>query len=155
VSLKVHALRFADIVTIYRMEAPRNGQPFGRAIEPATPITAARYLYASNAEIVLKRKTGEVVRIYLYPESDDSKLPSLAGSTGSTYEEHVVDSEGGEHSLVVLKKVSKSGHLVKWSKKDGFARGRFNPDLVETSAVTAFSRKVRKAGCVKEERTKR
>ena len=125
--LKVCPVSTAEpLIQVHRMEAARNGEPFGRCIDLCTAITVGRYLYAPNADVILERKTHQVVRINLYAHGDDSRLHSFSGSPATTYTEQVSE----EHSLVVVKKLNRHGALVKWSDKDSFTPGRFNPDRI-------------------------
>ena len=95
------------------------------------PSTISRYGRARNAHIVLKH--GALFRIDLIPLADESELNSIAGGTSSTYQEQL---DAGH--LTVLKKL-KHGQLVKWNKKDRFARKRFNPDLQVGQVLTRKS----------------
>jgi hypothetical protein len=136
VSLRIENVRFARLIPVYRMDFTRAGEPLAFPLAIATPSSAARYLYCPNSEVILKRKTKEVVQINLYSVSDDSSVRSTAGSPASTYREEL-----GDDHLTVLKKVRRGGRLVKWNDRDGFNPFRFNPDLIETSYVRALSRK--------------
>lgn len=87
------------------------------------PAALRGYARARNARIVA-REDGSLLRIDLIPLADESELKSIAGSPSTTYTESLCE---GAHSLLTLKKL-RHGHLVKWSGKEKFTRGRFNPD---------------------------
>jgi len=101
-----------------------------RIIDTCDSISVRRYIGAANAEIVRKRKTGEIVQVNLLSHGDDSLEKSSHDGHYPTYDEHV-----GAQTLLTLKRVdSKTGQLVRWSDRDQFNPHRFNPDLVQTSA---------------------
>jgi hypothetical protein len=105
-----------------------------RIVQMCDPISVRRYIGAANAEIVRKRKTGQIVQVNLLSHGDDSMEKSAKDSQHPTYEEHV-----GPHSLVMLKRVDpETGQLVRWSAHDQFNPRRFNPDTVQRSAVAAL-----------------
>ena len=105
-----------------------------RIIDLCDAISVRRYIGAANAEIVRKRKTGQIVQVNLLAHSDDSQSKSVHDSGYPTYDEHV-----GSHSLVMLKRVdAETGQLVRWSSRDRFNPRRFNPDLVRQSVVAAL-----------------
>ena len=102
-----------------------------RIIDTCDAISVRRYVGAPNAEIVRKRKTGEIVQVNLLSHGDDSVEKPRHDSHHPTYEEHV-----GAQSLLTLKRVDpEAGQLVRWSDRDQFNPHRFNPDLIQTSAV--------------------
>jgi len=104
-----------------------------RIIEMCDRVSVRRYIGAANAEVVRKRKTGQIVQINLMQHGDDSLAPSAHNSAHPTYEEHV-----GSRSLVMLKRVDpETGQLVCWSDRDHFNRRRFDPDVIAASAVVA------------------
>lgn len=104
-----------------------------RIIEFCDPVSVRRYIGAPNAELVRKRKTGEIVQVNLQSHGDDSLVASLHDTAGPTYQEHLKP-----HPLVVLKRVDPTtGQLVRWSPTDTFSPRRFNPDLVPTSVIGA------------------
>jgi len=103
-----------------------------RIIDICDQISVRRYIGAANAEIVRKRKTGQIVQINLHQHGDDSSRKSLGDSDHPTYEEHV-----GAQSLVMLKRVDpETGQLVHWNESDQFNPRRFNPDVLLTSAAS-------------------
>ena len=90
-------------------------------------VGVRRYIGAANAEVVRKRKTGEIVQINLHPHGDDSLLKPKGDSAHPTYEEHV-----GLRSLTMLKRVDpETGQLVRWSDRD-----QFNPIKFAAEACT-------------------
>jgi len=98
-------------------------------------ISVRRYIGATNAEIVRKRKTGEIVQVNLLSHGDDSRNKSAHDNGYPTYQEHVE-----AESLVMLKRVDcATGQLVRWSHRDQFNPRRFNPDLVPKSVVAALA----------------
>ncbi|MCC6394022.1 MAG: hypothetical protein IT167_25720 [Bryobacterales bacterium] len=102
-----------------------------RIIDTCDSISVRRYIGAANAEIVRKRKTGEIVQVNLLSRGDDSIEKSRHDNHYPTYDEHV-----GAQSLLMLKRVDpKTGQLVYWSDRDQFNPRRFNPDLVSLSAA--------------------
>ena len=104
-----------------------------RIIDMCDPISVRRYIGAANAEVVRKRKTGQIVQVNLLSHGDDSLEKSRHDSNHPTYEEHL-----GSRSLVMLKRVDpETGQLVRWSDRDQFDSRRFNPDVIQTSAVVA------------------
>ena len=104
-----------------------------RIIDVCDQISVRRYLGAANAEVVRKRKTGQIVQINLSQHGDDTLLKSEHDNARPTYEEHV-----GSRSLVVLKRVDPAtGQLVCWSDRDQFNPRRFNPDVIGVSEARA------------------
>ena len=102
-----------------------------RIIDTCDSVSVRRYIGAANVEIVRKRKTGEIVQVNLLSHGDNSLEKSSHDSHHPTYDEHV-----GAQSLLVLKRVDpKTGQLVRWSDRDQFNPRRFNPDLIQASAV--------------------
>ena len=102
-----------------------------RIIDMCDPISVRRYIGAANAEVVRKRKTGQIVQVNLLSRGDDSAEKPTHDSNQPTYEEHV-----GVHSLVMLKRVDpETGQLVRWSDRDRFNPRRFNPDMVPAIAA--------------------
>ena len=95
-----------------------------RIVEMCDSVSVRRYLGAANAEVVRKRKTGQIVQINLQSVGDDSLEKSAHENAHPTYEEHV-----GPRKLVMLKRVNpKTGQLVCWSDRDKFNPHRYNPD---------------------------
>ena len=106
-----------------------------RIIDTCDSTTVRRYIGAPNAEIVRKRKTGQIVQVNLLPHGDDSLVKPRHDSDHPTYDEHV-----GPHSLVMLKRVDpETGQLVRWSDRDQFNPRRFNPDTIQSSALASRS----------------
>lgn len=104
-----------------------------RIIDMCDQITVRRYFGAANAELVRKRKTGQIVQVNLIQHGDDSLLKSLHDSARPTYEEHV-----GPRPLVTLKRLDpETGQLVRWSDRDHFNPRRFNPDVMHAPAIAA------------------
>jgi len=100
-----------------------------RIIAYCDAVSIRAYLTARNAEIVRKRKTGEIMQINLLPYGDDSTLCSIGDSASPTYEEQLEI-----HTLTVLKRYDdRSGRLVRWNEDDGFNPRRFNPDRVQVA----------------------
>jgi hypothetical protein len=93
-------------------------------------VSVRRYLGAPNAEIVRKRKTGEIVQVNLHSHGDDSLEPSAHRNARPTYEEHLES-----RSMIMLKRVDPdTGQLVCWSDRDQFSPHRFNPDATPARA---------------------
>lgn len=106
-----------------------------RIIDVCDSVSIRRYIGAPNAEVVRKRKTGQIVQVNLLSHGDDSLEKPRQDSDHPTYEEHV-----GDHSLVMLKRIDpETGQLVRWSDRDQFNPRRFNPDTVPSSAVGSHS----------------
>ena len=102
-----------------------------RIIDTCDAVSVRRYIGAPNAEIVRKRKTGQIVQVNLLSHGDDSLVKSRQDGDHPTYEEHV-----GSQSLVMLKRVDpETGQLVRWSDRDQFSPRRFNPDSIPCSAA--------------------
>ena len=102
-----------------------------RIIEICDDVSVRRYIGAPNAEVVRKRKTGQIVQVNLKPHGDDSLRPSLHDDAGPTYREQL-----GPHPLVVIKRLNPAtGQLVRWSDRDKFNPRRFNPDAIPTSVI--------------------
>ena len=102
-----------------------------RIVEMCDGVSVRRYLDAANAEVVRKRKTGQIVQVNLSPHGDDSLFPSRHDDACPTYTEHL-----GPRLLVMMKRVdTETGQLVRWSPRDEFNPLRFNPDLIRESAV--------------------
>ena len=98
-----------------------------RIVDMCDAVGVRRYIGAANAEVVRKRKTGQIVQINLQSVGDDSLEKSAHENAHPTYEEHV-----GPGKRVVLKRVNpKTGQLVCWSDRDRFNPRRFNPDTAE------------------------
>ena len=106
-----------------------------RIIDMCDAVSVRRYIGAANAEVVRKRKTGEIVQVNLLSHGDDSMEESAHDSAIPTYDERV-----GSRSLLMLKRVDpETGQLVRWSDRDQFNPRRFNPDAVAASAAVAGS----------------
>jgi hypothetical protein len=106
-----------------------------RIVDMCDPVSVRRYIGAANAEVVRKRKTGQIVQVNLLAYGDDSQRRSAHDNAHPTYEEHL---ESG--LLTVLKRVdSETGQLVRWSDRDQFNPRRFNPDTIPKSAVAALA----------------
>ncbi|HZV06191.1 MAG TPA: hypothetical protein VE999_14025 [Gemmataceae bacterium] len=104
-----------------------------RIIDVCDSVSVRRYIGAPNAEVIRKRKTGQIVQINLLSYGDDSVQKPRHDSDHSTYEEHL-----GAHTLLMLKRVDpETGQLVRWSDRDQFNPRRFNPDTVQSSAVSS------------------
>ena len=104
-----------------------------RIVDICDAVSVRRYIGAANAEVVRKRKTGQIVQVNLLSHGDDSLEKSGHDSDHPTYEEHV-----GSRSLVMLKRVDpETGQLVRWSDRDHFSPCRFNPEAVQSSMVDA------------------
>jgi hypothetical protein len=102
-----------------------------RIIEMCDHISVRRYIGAPNAELVRKRKTGQIVQVNLEPHGDDSLLPSRHDDAGPTYREQL-----GPHPLVVVKRLNPAtGQLVRWSDRDKFNPRRFNPDAIPAPVI--------------------
>ncbi len=100
-----------------------------RIIAFCDAVSVRRYLDAPNAEVVRKRKTGQIVQINLAPYGDDSILRSIGGGPSATYEEHLE-----AHTLVMLKRYDDAcGQLVCWDADNSFNPRRFNPDRVQVA----------------------
>ena len=100
-----------------------------RIIAICDSVSVQRYVCAANAEVVRKRKTGEIVQVNLASHGDDSALRSTGDGPSPTYDEHLE-----VHTLVVLKRYDDdAGQLVRWNADDGFNPRRFNPDRVLTA----------------------
>lgn len=102
----------------------------GRLLQRDCDLPALlRYKLAKNADVILTQD-GRLKRIDMMVLDDQTELKSIAGGRATTYEEQL----GGEefhHPLVTLKKLNKrSQTLTKWSAKERFKPGRFNPDMV-------------------------
>jgi len=83
-----------------------------RILDICDAVSVRRYLGAANAEIVRKRKTGQIVQVNLSSHGDDSQLPS--------YLEQV-----GPHPVVMLKRFDQiTGQLLRWPSEDGADAGR-------------------------------
>jgi hypothetical protein len=103
-----------------------------RIVEICDDVSVRRYIGAPNAELVRKRKTGQIVQVNLKPHGDDSLRPSLHDDAGPTYREQV-----GPHPLVEIKRLNPAtGQLVRWSDRDKFNPRRFNPDAIPTSVIS-------------------
>ena len=63
-----------------------------RIVELASPHRAAELARASNAIVVRRRRTGEVVRIKLQSYGDDSRLRSLGGDGKHYSHDHETES---------------------------------------------------------------
>ncbi len=99
-----------------------------RIIAVCDRISVRRFIGAPNAEVVRRRKTGEIMQVNLESHGDDSALQSLASDASPTYNEQLA-----VHTVLVLKKYDPDeGRLVRWSDDDSFSPRRFNPDLLET-----------------------
>ena len=97
-----------------------------RIIAYCDAVSIRRFIGAPNAELVRKRKTGEIVQVNLASHGDDSILRSPADGRSPTYEEHLE-----AHTLTVLKRYDdQSGRLMRWGADDSFNPRRFNPDHV-------------------------
>lgn len=97
-----------------------------RIVAMCDRVGVRRYLSAPNAEVVRKRKTGEIVQINLVSHGDDSREPSGRRNARPTYEEHLES-----RSMIMLKRFDpETGQLVCWSDRDQFNPCRFNPDAL-------------------------
>jgi len=102
-----------------------------RVIDQCDQHGVLRYLSAPNAKVIRRKRTGEVVRVELFPRGDDSRLRSVGDDHTPTYEEHLE-----VHHVTVLKRLDPgTGQLVRWSPEDSFAPGRFNPDRLPVARV--------------------
>jgi len=97
-----------------------------RIIDICDAISVRRYLEATNAEVVRKRKSGQIVQVNLSEHGDDSLLLSRFDDCHPTYLEHV-----GSHPVVMLKRLDpRTGQLLRWPSED-------KPDV--TPALSAVS----------------
>jgi hypothetical protein len=97
-----------------------------RIVAVCDRVSVLRYLGAANAEVVRKRKTGEIVQINLLSHGDDSLQPSAHRDARPTYQERLEST-----SMTMLKRLDpETGQLVCWSDRDQFSPRRFNPDAV-------------------------
>jgi hypothetical protein len=104
-----------------------------RIIDMCDGVSVRRYIGAANAEVVRKRKTGQIVQVNLRQHGDDSLRRPAHDNARPTYAEHL-----GSRSLVMLKRVDPTtGQLVRWSDADQFNPRRFNSDGIEASVVVA------------------
>jgi hypothetical protein len=85
-------------------------------------------LYAGkpNAQLIRKRKTGEIVRVQLSAVADDDSGRRSAAHVGPTYNEPLAC--GAVTVLSVID--SDTGSFRRWDDKDSFNPKRFNPDRV-------------------------
>ena len=91
-----------------------------RILDICDAVSVRRYLGAANAEVVRKRKTGQIVQVNLSSHGDDSQLPSRYDDFHPTYLEQV-----GPHPVVMLKRFDqRTGQLLRWPSEDGADAGR-------------------------------
>lgn len=97
-----------------------------RIIACCDAVSIRRFIGAANAEVVRKRKTGQIVQVNLASYGDDSKLRSTSDGASPTYDEHL-----DQHTMTMLKRCdTQTGRLVRWDSDDTFNPRRFNPDHV-------------------------
>jgi hypothetical protein len=85
-----------------------------RIIDICDAVGVRRYIGAANAEIVRKRKTGQIVQVNLSSHGDDSQLLSRFDDCHPTYQEHL-----GPHPVVMLKRFDqRTGQLLRWPSED-------------------------------------
>jgi len=100
-----------------------------RIIDMCDHVSVRRYLDAANAEVVRKRKTGQIVQVNLRAHGDDSLTPSSRRNARPTYEEQLES-----RSMIMLKRFDpETGQLVCWSDRDQFNPRRFNSDAPEAA----------------------
>jgi hypothetical protein len=63
----------------------------GRLVEQASPERVKQLMGAPNAEILRKRKTGQVVQINLKTHGDDSERPRRLGDPRRYFHKHETD----------------------------------------------------------------
>lgn len=100
-----------------------------RIIDMCDRVSVQRYIGAANAEVVRKRKTGQIVQVNLRSHGDDSLAPSARRNARPTYEERLES-----RSMIMLKRFNpETGQLVCWSERDQFNPHRFNPDTAQAA----------------------
>jgi hypothetical protein len=92
------------------------------------------FLGSSNREIVRAHKTGRIVRINVNPVGDDSARRSRGNNHHPTYTERPT---GGKKIIVIKRHDRGTGQLLRWTKKDVFTPGRFNPDRIGIAIIPA------------------
>ena len=86
-----------------------------------------RYLRAKNARV--RKRKQKIVKVILVADGDDSSEKALGlNSLQSVYNDYVECRLSAAPTRTLKRADEATGGLVKWSDKDRFAPGRFNPD---------------------------